>query len=207
MNRCTETHLCWIVSQSTLFAAGAAIGYGSPLTMTDTSSKIKHGTKGDVTELRPTLMTAVPAILDRIREGVRKKVCAGSLFQDSLREELTVLWSSCWHSCTAVGLCLTDGDCWHDSNFWAGENQGRLYKYTFSVCLQAQARSSGRKLVGSMGSWETSLECSGVQEDTFCSWGTCAGDAFRRCPTVRRHSTVHQCLFWVWIILPLTRLP
>jgi long-chain acyl-CoA synthetase len=59
--------------------------------MTDTSSKIKHGTKGDVTELRPTLMTAVPAILDRIREGVRKKVCAGSLFQDSLREELTVL--------------------------------------------------------------------------------------------------------------------
>jgi long-chain acyl-CoA synthetase len=47
--------------------------------MTDTSNKIKHGTKGDVTELRPTLMTAVPAILDRVREGVRKKVCAGSL--------------------------------------------------------------------------------------------------------------------------------
>jgi long-chain acyl-CoA synthetase len=73
-------HVLEIAAESTLFAAGAAIGYGSPLTMTDTSSKIKHGTKGDVTELRPTLMTAVPAILDRVREGVRKKVCAGSLF-------------------------------------------------------------------------------------------------------------------------------
>lgn len=61
--------------QSTLCTAGAAIGYGSPLTLTDTSSKIKHGTKGDTSELQPTLMTAVPAILDRVRDGVRKKVC------------------------------------------------------------------------------------------------------------------------------------
>jgi long-chain acyl-CoA synthetase len=61
--------------QSTLSAAGAAIGFGSPLTLTDTSSKIKYGTKGDATELQPTLMTAVPAILDRVRDGVRKKVC------------------------------------------------------------------------------------------------------------------------------------
>lgn len=55
---------------------GSAIGYGSPLTLTDTSNKIKKGTKGDVTALKPTIMTAVPAILDRVRDGVRKKVCA-----------------------------------------------------------------------------------------------------------------------------------
>lgn len=54
---------------------GSAIGYGSPLTLTDTSNKIKKGTKGDVTALKPTIMTAVPAILDRVRDGVRKKVC------------------------------------------------------------------------------------------------------------------------------------
>lgn len=53
---------------------GSAIGYGSPLTLTDTSNKIKKGTKGDVTALKPTIMTAVPAILDRVRDGVRKKV-------------------------------------------------------------------------------------------------------------------------------------
>jgi long-chain acyl-CoA synthetase len=57
-----------------MVAAGASIGYGSPLTLTDTSNKIKRGTKGDASELKPTLMTAVPAILDRVRDGVRKKV-------------------------------------------------------------------------------------------------------------------------------------
>ena len=56
-------------------AVGSAIGYGSPLTLTDTSNKIKKGTKGDATMLMPTLLTAVPAILDRVREGVIKKVC------------------------------------------------------------------------------------------------------------------------------------
>ena len=57
-----------------MVAAGTTIGYGSPLTLTDTSNKIKKGTKGDSSVLRPTLMTAVPAILDRVRDGVWKKV-------------------------------------------------------------------------------------------------------------------------------------
>ncbi|KAJ9564945.1 hypothetical protein OSB04_000911 [Centaurea solstitialis] len=61
-------------------AIGGSIGYGSPLTLTDTSSKIKRGTKGDASSLRPTLMAAVPAILDRVRDGVWKKVdSAGGL--------------------------------------------------------------------------------------------------------------------------------
>jgi long-chain acyl-CoA synthetase len=55
-------------------AVGIPIGYGSPLTLTDTSSKIKKGTKGDATVLMPTLLAAVPAILDRVRDGVFKKV-------------------------------------------------------------------------------------------------------------------------------------
>ena len=56
-------------------AIGSSIGYGSPLTLTDTSNKIKKGTKGDASVLMPTLLAAVPAILDRVRDGVRKKVC------------------------------------------------------------------------------------------------------------------------------------
>jgi long-subunit acyl-CoA synthetase (AMP-forming) len=56
-----------------MVAAGASIGYGSPLTLTDTSNKIKLGSKGDAPQLKPTLLTAVPAILDRVRDGVRKK--------------------------------------------------------------------------------------------------------------------------------------
>jgi long-chain acyl-CoA synthetase len=62
-------------------AVGASIGYGSPLTLTDTSNKIKKGTQGDASALKPTLMTAVPAILDRVRDGVRKKVLHFKLFR------------------------------------------------------------------------------------------------------------------------------
>lgn len=64
----------FVVVQSVMLAAGCAIGYGSVLTLTDTSNKIKKGTKGDASVLKATLMTAVPAILDRVREGVLKKV-------------------------------------------------------------------------------------------------------------------------------------
>lgn len=57
-----------------MLTAGCRIGYSSPLTFTDTSNKIKKGTKGDASVLKPTLMAAVPAILDRVRDGVLKKV-------------------------------------------------------------------------------------------------------------------------------------
>ncbi|XP_041014783.1 long chain acyl-CoA synthetase 9, chloroplastic-like isoform X1 [Juglans microcarpa x Juglans regia] len=69
-------HILELAAENVIAAVGSAIGYGSPLTLTDTSSKIKKGTKGDATVLLPTLMTAVPAILDRVRDGVLKKVNA-----------------------------------------------------------------------------------------------------------------------------------
>ncbi|KAJ7959135.1 Long chain acyl-CoA synthetase [Quillaja saponaria] len=67
-------HILELAAENLLAAVGSAIGYGTPLTLTDTSSKIKKGTKGDATVLAPTLMPAVPAILDRVRDGVLKKV-------------------------------------------------------------------------------------------------------------------------------------
>ncbi|XP_010521252.1 PREDICTED: long chain acyl-CoA synthetase 9, chloroplastic [Tarenaya hassleriana] len=69
-------HILELAAESCMAAIGSAIGYGSPLTLTDTSNKVKKGTKGDATVLKPTIMTAVPAILDRVRDGVRKKVDA-----------------------------------------------------------------------------------------------------------------------------------
>uniref|UniRef100_A0A0D6QU16 AMP-dependent synthetase/ligase domain-containing protein n=1 Tax=Araucaria cunninghamii TaxID=56994 RepID=A0A0D6QU16_ARACU len=67
-------HILELAAEAVMVAGGCAIGYGSPLTLTDTSNKIKKGTKGDASMLGPTLMTAVPAILDRVRDGVRKKI-------------------------------------------------------------------------------------------------------------------------------------
>ncbi|KAF7114255.1 hypothetical protein RHSIM_RhsimUnG0092800 [Rhododendron simsii] len=69
-------HILELAAENVMAAVGSSIGYGSPLTLTDTSNKIKRGTKGDASMLRPTLMTAVPAILDRVRDGVLKKVDA-----------------------------------------------------------------------------------------------------------------------------------
>ncbi|KAG4976280.1 hypothetical protein AAZX31_13G063700 [Glycine max] len=69
-------HILELAAENLMAAVGVPIGYGSPLTFTDTSNKIKKGTKGDATALRPTLMAAVPAILDRVRDGVFKKVNA-----------------------------------------------------------------------------------------------------------------------------------
>ncbi|KAH1065246.1 hypothetical protein J1N35_030233 [Gossypium stocksii] len=69
-------HILELAAEHLIVAVGGILGYGSPLTLTDTSSKIKPGTKGDASVLAPTLMAAVPAILDRVRDGVRKKVDA-----------------------------------------------------------------------------------------------------------------------------------
>jgi len=66
-------HLSFVL-QNLIAATGSRIGYGSTLTLTDTSNKIKKGTKGDASVLGPTLMAAVPAILDLVRDGVRRKV-------------------------------------------------------------------------------------------------------------------------------------
>jgi long-chain acyl-CoA synthetase len=39
------------------------------LTISDKSSRIKSGSKGDAPELRPSIMPAVPEISERIRKG------------------------------------------------------------------------------------------------------------------------------------------
>ncbi|MCL7051563.1 hypothetical protein MKW94_010990 [Papaver nudicaule] len=67
-------HVFELAAEAIMLTAGAAIGYGSALTLTDTSNKIKKGTLGDASMLKPTLMAGVPAILDRVRDGVLKKI-------------------------------------------------------------------------------------------------------------------------------------
>jgi Long-chain acyl-CoA synthetases (AMP-forming) len=62
-------HVFELLSESVCLLCGVAIGYSTPLTMIDTSSKIKRGTKGDASVLHPTALTAVPLILDRIYKG------------------------------------------------------------------------------------------------------------------------------------------
>lgn len=55
-------NLIYISELACLFC-GVRIGYSTPLTMIDTSSKIKRGTKGDASILKPTIITSVPVCI------------------------------------------------------------------------------------------------------------------------------------------------
>merc|ERR1712106_1077881 len=58
------------LSECTMMMFGVPVGYSSPNTMTDMSTKVKRGQKGDASVLKPTMMCVVPLILDRIYKNI-----------------------------------------------------------------------------------------------------------------------------------------
>lgn len=70
-------HVLELLSECTMIMLGIPIGFSSPNTMTDMSTAIKQGQRGDAALLKPTIMCTVPLILDRIykniTEGINKK--------------------------------------------------------------------------------------------------------------------------------------
>uniref|UniRef100_A0A671M8D8 long-chain-fatty-acid--CoA ligase n=1 Tax=Sinocyclocheilus anshuiensis TaxID=1608454 RepID=A0A671M8D8_9TELE len=77
-------HVLELSAEMVCLAHGCRIGYSSPQTLADQSTKIKKGSKGDISVLRPTLMAAVPEIMDRIYKNVMLKVEEISVFQRTL---------------------------------------------------------------------------------------------------------------------------
>ena len=67
-------HVLELAAELFFFSCGVSIGYATPLTLTDKSTGIKKGCPGDAVLLKPTVMTAVPLVLDRIRKGVIEQV-------------------------------------------------------------------------------------------------------------------------------------
>jgi len=63
-------HVLELLAETSCLLYGIRIGYSSPLTLTNKSSKVKNGSKGDANVLRPTLMCAVPLILERIYKSI-----------------------------------------------------------------------------------------------------------------------------------------
>ncbi|XP_075040434.1 long-chain-fatty-acid--CoA ligase 4 isoform X2 [Mixophyes fleayi] len=77
-------HVLEMTAEISCVTYGCRIGYSSPLTLSDQSSKIKKGSKGDCTVLKPTLMAAVPEIMDRIYKNVMSKVQEMNVLQRTL---------------------------------------------------------------------------------------------------------------------------
>ncbi|CAH2988990.1 unnamed protein product [Chilo suppressalis] len=73
-------HVFELLAESLCIVAGVSIGYSTPLTMLDTSNKIMKGTHGDATTLRPTCITTVPLIMDRVSKGITDKVSKSGEF-------------------------------------------------------------------------------------------------------------------------------
>ncbi|XP_044147420.1 long-chain-fatty-acid--CoA ligase 3 [Bufo gargarizans] len=77
-------HVLELSAELVCLSRGCRVGYSSPQTLSDQSTKIKKGSKGDASELQPTLMAAVPEIMDRIYKNVMSKVAAMSPVQKGL---------------------------------------------------------------------------------------------------------------------------
>ncbi|XP_043274109.1 long-chain-fatty-acid--CoA ligase 4 isoform X2 [Venturia canescens] len=77
-------HVFEFLAESVCLLTGVPIGYSSPLTMIDSSSKIMRGSKGDASILHPTCLTAVPLILDRISKGINEKVKKSGAFRQAI---------------------------------------------------------------------------------------------------------------------------
>jgi len=63
-------HIFELCSECTMAMVGIPIGFSSPNTLNDHASKIKRGEKGDSTLLKPTILCAVPLMLDRIYKNI-----------------------------------------------------------------------------------------------------------------------------------------
>ncbi|KAL7752812.1 long-chain fatty acid-CoA ligase [Sorochytrium milnesiophthora] len=64
-------HVLEFVVETFCIYKGISLGYGNPKTLTDASMR---NCKGDIKELRPTVMAGVPAVWDTIKKGVIARV-------------------------------------------------------------------------------------------------------------------------------------
>eukprot|EP01102_Stenamoeba_stenopodia_P022800 TRINITY_DN9638_c0_g1_i1.p1 TRINITY_DN9638_c0_g1~~TRINITY_DN9638_c0_g1_i1.p1 ORF type:complete len:691 (-),score=170.11 TRINITY_DN9638_c0_g1_i1:120-2192(-) len=68
-------HVLALACETAMIKVGASFGYANPRFLLDAAVR---NCKGDLRELRPTLMAGVPTIWDRVRKGALQKVEHGS---------------------------------------------------------------------------------------------------------------------------------
>uniref|UniRef100_A0AAY5KS58 long-chain-fatty-acid--CoA ligase n=1 Tax=Esox lucius TaxID=8010 RepID=A0AAY5KS58_ESOLU len=82
-------HVLEMTAEISCVAYGCRIGYSSPQTLSDQSTKIKRGSKGDSSVLKPTLMAAVP--VRRLLGGrVRLMLCGGAPLSSATQRFMNV---------------------------------------------------------------------------------------------------------------------
>ncbi len=88
-------HIMELLAEWTMLVQGIPVGYSSPNTMIDTSTKIKKGHKGDCAVLRPSCMCAVPLVVDRIYKGIQGNISTKGIFFKKLLDFCYLYKSYC----------------------------------------------------------------------------------------------------------------
>jgi long-chain acyl-CoA synthetase len=83
-------HVLELLAETTFLLIGVKLGYSSPQTLTNKSTAVKAGTKGDASVLRPTLICSVPLVLERIYKSIQ--VHFGSWRAGMLEKRRTSSW-------------------------------------------------------------------------------------------------------------------
>lgn len=89
-------HVLELAAECIFLRNGSTIAYSSPLTLTNSSPMIKRGQYGDAYIFRPTIMGAVPLVLDRVRSGVQQAVKSQGPFYDQLINDFVVRYKRYW---------------------------------------------------------------------------------------------------------------
>lgn len=74
-------HILELVFENSIIVWGAAMGYGSPRTLSD---KAMRNCKGDIRELRPTVLVAVPAVWETVKKGIMDQVSKLPAFKQKM---------------------------------------------------------------------------------------------------------------------------
>jgi long-chain acyl-CoA synthetase len=76
-------HIMELTCEMMFYCAGVRVGYSSPLTLTDKSPKVAKGQRGDIVLVKPTILVAVPLVLERVYKGIIASMAAkGPVFFD-----------------------------------------------------------------------------------------------------------------------------
>lgn len=89
-------HVLELAAECIFLRNGSTIAYSSPMTLTSFSPMIKKGQYGDAHIFRPTMMGAVPLVLDRIRNTIQQTVKSRSKFYDQLINDFVIRYKRYW---------------------------------------------------------------------------------------------------------------
>ena len=72
-------HIMEMSAELFFVSCGLSVGFATIQTLTDNSTAIKAGNRGDAPMLRPTMMAAVPLVLDRIKKAITDKIAKSGI--------------------------------------------------------------------------------------------------------------------------------